>query len=358
MPVHTSTIGRAASAAVSRPLASTPMAAGGARVRHRVHDGLAGTRRRGWRPDRPAAAATGRRPAGWPTPPSSGDRATLPFSRISLRCFGVGFSVRCDLSAIVRPRRSASWPGRRGWSRPRAAPRGRGRPPASAIRIWSGKPNTNTLICGADLASRARRICVAKSTTMTGAAISTAAAKNVVTSPVMTLATVPRVIVGQRRPDGLERAQEAVDDHQDGAGGEQERRRHQVVELADDRRLLQRKRVEGLRKVEAREEIDQAACGHDRRDEQRDRRTRARSRSPPGPGPGSGSGCCSRAAASCCNVTAASTAMPSEMPIFAMAGIDLLANGGQITTQAEARTSARTKATAKADENGTVIPAR
>ena len=34
------------------------------------------------------------------------------------------------------------------------------------------------------------------------------------------------------------------------------------------------------------------------------------------------------------------------MPIFAMAGIDLLANGGQITTHAEARTSARTKATA------------
>ena len=61
---------------------------------------------------------------------------------------------------------------------------------------------------------------------------------------------------------------------------------------------------------------------------------------------------------SCCSVTAASTAMPSEMPIFAMAGIDLLANGGQITTHAEARTSARTKATAKAGENGRVIPAR
>src|ERR1700728_4505 len=59
---------------------------------------------------------------------------------------------------------------------------------------------------------------------------------------------------------------------------------------------------------------------------------------------------------SCCRVTAASTAMPSEIPIFAMAGIDLLANGGQITTHAEARTRARTKATAYAGENGRVIP--
>ncbi len=41
-------------------------------------------------------------------PPSSVDRATLPFSRISLRCLGVGFSVRCDLSAMLSPRRAGS----------------------------------------------------------------------------------------------------------------------------------------------------------------------------------------------------------------------------------------------------------
>src|SRR6185312_3910953 len=36
-------------------------------------------------------------------PLSSVERATVPFSRISLRCLAVGFSVRCDLSAMSGP---------------------------------------------------------------------------------------------------------------------------------------------------------------------------------------------------------------------------------------------------------------
>jgi hypothetical protein len=62
--------------------------------------------------------------------------------------------------------------------------------------------------------------------------------------------------------------------------------------------------------------------------------------------------------ASCWRLAAASTAMPSAMPIFAMAGMDLLANGGQITTHAEARTSASMRARAKAGERWRVIPSR
>src|SRR6202034_4615269 len=89
---------------------------------------------------------------------------------------------------VARPTRLVTSPGSATRARPTAS---------NATRICRGKPNTNTLICGADLARRASRICVANSTTMTGAAISTAAAKNVVTSPVITLATVPMVTWGR-----------------------------------------------------------------------------------------------------------------------------------------------------------------
>jgi hypothetical protein len=63
---------------------------------------------------------------------------------------------------------------------------------------------------------------------------------------------------GQGRPDGLERAEEAVHDHQGGSSGEEQRRPHQVVELADDRGLLHGEGVESLGKVQPGEEVDQA----------------------------------------------------------------------------------------------------
>src|ERR1700722_1481272 len=95
---------------------------------------------------------------------------------------------------IARPTKLVTSPGRATSAKPTAS---------SATRIWRGMPNTNTLICGADLAKSASRIWVANRTTMTGAAISTAAAKNVVTSPVMTLATVPMVMLGSVVPTAL-----------------------------------------------------------------------------------------------------------------------------------------------------------
>jgi hypothetical protein len=61
-------------------------------------------------------------------------------------------------------------------------------------------PNTKTLICGVAFANRPSTIWVAKSTAMTGAAISTAAAKNVVTSAVITAATRPAVTWGRLVP--------------------------------------------------------------------------------------------------------------------------------------------------------------
>ena len=48
--------------------------------------------------------------------------------------------------------------------------------------------------------------------------------------------------------------------------------------------------------------------------------------------------------------------MPSAIPIFAMAGMPWFEKGGQITTQAEARTRASTNATAKVDDSWKVMP--
>ena len=93
MPVQTSTIGRAAMAAVSRPSASTPMAAEvlGCATALSTTRRNASTLLAARPPNRGSSTATASRLA---HEPSSGDRATLPFSRTSLRCLAVGCSVR------------------------------------------------------------------------------------------------------------------------------------------------------------------------------------------------------------------------------------------------------------------------
>ena len=270
MPVHTSTIGQGRQGRRLESFGQHPHGRRGARVGDRVDDDpeerVDPVRRQAGQPGQQ------RRPrrAGWPTDPSSGERATLPFSRISLRCLAVGCSVRCDLSAIAQPPKT--WRHR----------------PADQVGHVLGERDegqADRQQRDQDLEREAehehvdlrRRLGQQGQQNLGGEQHHDDRCGDlhrggeergdVTGDHVGHGAHGDR---GKRRPHGLEGTEEAVHDDQDGARGEQEGRRHQVVELADDRRLLQREGVEGLRKVEAREEIDQAAGGHDRRDEQRD----------------------------------------------------------------------------------------
>ena len=131
-------------------------------------------------------------------------------------------------------------------------------------------PKTKTLICGAALASSASRIWVQNSTTMTGAAISTAAAKNVTTSPVIVWANEPGVVLGRLVPTAWNDRMNPLHNDDGGARGEEQRREEEIVELPENRRLLLGERVDGLGKIDSREQIDQAPGRHHRGDEERD----------------------------------------------------------------------------------------
>ena len=105
----TSSIGRAAKAAVSRPRPSRPTAVPtlGWAMAWVVSWAKALTRLAASPPSHGRSDTATSRLA---HPLSSVERATVPSSRISLRCLAVGFSVRSDLSAMLRPRRAAPWP--------------------------------------------------------------------------------------------------------------------------------------------------------------------------------------------------------------------------------------------------------
>ena len=131
-----------------------------------------------------------------------------------------------------------------------------------------GKPRIQTFIWGAALASMARLIWVAKSTTIRGAAISSVAVKKVARSAVRTLDGGGRRRQGQ--PGGAERGLEAPDEEQLAVGDEEQDHGHLLVELADHRGLVLRQRVHRRREVEAAEEVDHAAGGGDGAEEDPD----------------------------------------------------------------------------------------
>ena len=133
------------------------------------------------------------------------------------------------------------------------------------IRAWMGKPRIQTFIWGAALDSMARLIWVAKSTTISGAAISRVAVKKVARSAAEHVGGGG----GRRQGEagGAERGLEAADEEQLAVGDEEQDHGHLLVELPDHRRLVLRQRVDGRREVEATEEVDHAAGGGDGADE-------------------------------------------------------------------------------------------